>query len=519
MATATAVMGVLHRDGGAAVRAKTWRMAAVLAPMLAVLLSLFAVPTARAGDDHDRWYVLDLMGSRSGYMRSVRNTAEGKVTTRSDTVMRVKRGNLNMVISMSSEFIETEAGEPVSMKSVQEMAGGKVVQEFVFKEDGVEQTVTQSGTVTTKTLPRPEGQWLPPAAAERYFDQRRKSEAKEIAVRSMDPTTGLAILTTTHALNGKETRKVRGEELELTSWTVNVSHMPGMASKEFIDAEGTTVLTETNVGGMPIVMMLSTKEEALKDAEAPEIMVATFVKPEGKKIENPRETTSAVYLLSIPDGEMPALPVTGSQSVAAQGPLEVRVTIDTSFPNAAPAADKDNAAFLAATVSADAKDERIVELTTRALQHAPEGKAERAEALRRYVFRYIRKKTLGVGFATATEVARTREGDCSEHAVLLAAMLRADGIPSRVASGLLFADAFAGQQEIFGYHMWAQALLEVDGRLVWVDLDGTLPPAHKTDATHITLAVSDMADNEIGGGMITMVSLLGRLRITVESVK
>ncbi len=95
-------------------------------------------------------------------MRSVRNTAEGKVTTRSDTVMRVKRGNLNMVISMSSEFIETEAGEPVSMKSVQEMAGGKVVQEFVFKEDGVEQTVTQSGTVTTKTLPRPEGQWLPP---------------------------------------------------------------------------------------------------------------------------------------------------------------------------------------------------------------------------------------------------------------------------------------------------------------------------------------------------------------------
>ncbi len=116
-------------------------------------------------------------------------------------------------------------------------------------------------------------------------------------------------------------------------------------------------------------------------------------------------------------------------------------------------------------------------------------------------------------------MARTREGDCSEHAVLLAAMLRADGIPSRVASGLLFADAFAGQQEIFGYHMWAQALLEVDGRLVWVDLDGTLPPAHKTDATHITLAVSDMADNEVGGGMITMVSLLGRLRITVESVK
>ena len=40
--------------------------------------------------------------------------------------------------------------------------------------------------------------------------------------------------------------------------------------------------------------------------------------------------------------------------------------------------------------------------------------------------------------ATAAEVARSREGDCTEHAVLLAALARARGIPARVAMGLVY---------------------------------------------------------------------------------
>ena len=34
--------------------------------------------------------------------------------------------------------------------------------------------------------------------------------------------------------------------------------------------------------------------------------------------------------------------------------------------------------------------------------------------------------------------ARTRSGDCSEHAVLLTALLRARGIPARVSHGLVY---------------------------------------------------------------------------------
>src|SRR5690606_5201760 len=95
-----------------------------------------------------------------------------------------------------------------------------------------------------------------------------------------------------------------------------------------------------------------------------------------------------------------------------------------------------------------------------------------AEKLRRFVHSYISNKSLDVGLASASEVCRTREGDCTEHATLLAAALRFAGIPSRVVSGLIYAEEFAGRSRIFGYHMWTQALLPDDaGAMRWVDLD------------------------------------------------
>ena len=144
----------------------------------------------------------------------------------------------------------------------------------------------------------------------------------------------------------------------------------------------------------------------------------------------------------------------------------------------------------------------------------------RARALRAFVYDFIDAKNLGVGFATSGEVCRTAEGDCTEHAVLLAAMLRAAGYPARVASGLIYADEFVGRESIFGYHAWAQAIVTVDGVPVWLDFDATLPGnGPDTDATHILLGVSAMGEGEAINSMAVLVPLIGQLRITVERVE
>ena len=110
---------------------------------------------------------------------------------------------------------------------------------------------------------------------------------------------------------------------------------------------------------------------------------------------------------------------------------------------------------------------------------------EVAYALRDLVHNHISSKHLSTAYATASETARTGSGDCTEHAVLLAALLKARMIPARVCHGLVYVElggsAINGQATEggeggasgdgqFGWHMWSQAL--INGH--WHDLDATL---------------------------------------------
>jgi Transglutaminase-like superfamily len=54
-----------------------------------------------------------------------------------------------------------------------------------------------------------------------------------------------------------------------------------------------------------------------------------------------------------------------------------------------------------------------------------------------FVGKYIEKKTYARGFDVASRVANTRSGDCSEHAVLTAALLRHFGVASRLVFGIV----------------------------------------------------------------------------------
>ena len=52
-----------------------------------------------------------------------------------------------------------------------------------------------------------------------------------------------------------------------------------------------------------------------------------------------------------------------------------------------------------------------------------------------YVKRTLTNKNFSTALASAAEVAEKLAGDCTEHSVLCAAMLRARGVPARSAWG------------------------------------------------------------------------------------
>ena len=124
----------------------------------------------------------------------------------------------------------------------------------------------------------------------------------------------------------------------------------------------------------------------------------------------------------------------------------------------------------------------------------------------------MKKKNFSTALASAAEVAKSLEGDCTEHACLLAAMLRVQKIPSRVAVGLVYADRLAA----FGGHMWTEAWL--DGK--WVPLDATLGKGG-IGPGHIKLADSSLADD--GPAPVTsfvpLMNMLSNVTIDIVSAE
>jgi transglutaminase-like putative cysteine protease len=72
----------------------------------------------------------------------------------------------------------------------------------------------------------------------------------------------------------------------------------------------------------------------------------------------------------------------------------------------------------------------------------------------RFVDKYITNKNWGRGYDIASIVAKRREGDCTEHAVLLAALARAFRFPARVVGGIVLLEA-EGKILAFG-HAWVE---------------------------------------------------------------
>ena len=486
--------------------ARTGRLVAQLAAVCLVL----SLATAARAFDLDRWFVVELEGSRAGWMHERVHESGGQIHSTITFHLGMRRGETRIEITLSGGFIETPEGKPIRMWSRQEMGTDPVETVVQWLDDGsVEIETTQNGRTTSTTRPGPEGQWLAPEAARRFVAQRLASRAERIVVRTIDPLGGLTPVTITRDRFRPASVDVVGRRVPAQECVAVSSAAPGIESVEFLDRDGHVVRTEMQLGSMTLVVLAADEALARAKLDPPELMRSTFVTP-SKRIDRPRMARSASYLLRVPDGEMPLPPSTGSQRTQRVDAQTVRVVVETGSSSAGDRRPE----YTKGSSMVSIDDPEIVALAARG---AGDGK-QLALALRDLVHRHVRQKGLAVGFATASEVVRTREGDCSEHATLLAALLRARGIPARVASGLIYADSFAGSEDIFGYHMWAQALVEVDGEAVWIDLDPTLPREILFDATHIALATSALSDEEPSNALLTLVPLLGRLEIEVERV-
>ncbi len=480
------------------------------------------------GVTYDMTYTLALSGKPAGKMRAWQRVEGDKIISESEMSLGISRGQIDIKIGMKGRFVETLDHKPVSLRSEQTMGTIPMVTEATFKDGAIELVTEQGGQKGKSTQPFTDRDWLTPA----QVDARTAEEVKaflagkpvpeKLTIRMMDATNGPVVLETTRGKFEKTTIEIGGKKIPAVKCVSTTSLTPGIEQIEYLGEDGYPLRTEAQMGGIPMTMTLvdpAAKDEPVKNAElGPELMVSTFVTPD-RPIPSPRKTKKGTYLLSVPDGAMPEIPSIGAQSAKRVDERTVRVSVDNMTPGVVGEAEARNPEWTASSAMLAWKDPAIAELTAKALRDVGEDREAKCEALRRFVHSYINAKGLSVGFASASETAKTRQGDCTEHGVLLAAMMRAAGIPARVVSGVIYADQFAGAEHIFGYHMWAQALIEGEGGPRWVDFDATLPDQTRFDATHIALGASGLKDGETYNSMVQLTPLLGRLQIKVESVQ
>lgn len=127
-----------------------------------------------------------------------------------------------------------------------------------------------------------------------------------------------------------------------------------------------------------------------------------------------------------------------------------------------------------------------------------------AEAIVESVFEGITKEAGVRGSATAMEVLKSRAGDCTEHAVLVVALMRAAGIPARVVDGIVIASEDGGKG-VAGYHAWAEIWLGE-----WIGVDATVGETG-TSARYLQFSIDEPGSLGSGGKMMRSIG-----RTTIE---
>ncbi|MGE0199333.1 MAG: transglutaminase domain-containing protein [Candidatus Melainabacteria bacterium] len=138
--------------------------------------------------------------------------------------------------------------------------------------------------------------------------------------------------------------------------------------------------------------------------------------------------------------------------------------------------------------------------------------------LQQWVLTHVEEKNLSQNFTSALDTFNNREGDCTEHAVLLAAMARSLGIPARVAVGLVYVPVSRNALAVgkFQYHMWTEAWIGRDERGQWVGFDAT-QSGSPMDATHLKMDDSALATlNDVERLSTRVAGGMGNIRIQVE---
>lgn len=438
----------------------------------------------------ESWDALYLEGVKSGYVHhrfqevSIRGRAF--IWATSSLELTVKRFGQLLTMSLSVANYETPTGQVASIT--------------IAMQVGRDQRIVRRGTVLGQELvmqvqfgqqPPREVRipWTPEALGlyteERFFTAQDWSPGQERSYIKFVPELDRFVRSYVKAEEyevGPHTRG--GKWLRLRQRFDKVANLEVPDVVLWLDEQKQLARQETVWPGLgKMTLVRTTKEHALAPAGAPSVDIGfQHIVRLPERIPNAVHCQKIVYRLQMRSGEFPEglFPQDERQRLLRREAklIELEVLGSVVPPVKGTGTYEPPAEYLRSNQVVNSEDKLVQELARRAVgaETDPWQKALRIE---RWVHANMKRGTFTEAFASADEVARTRVGDCTEHAVLAAAMCRAVGVPSRLVMGL----AYVEQLQALVPHMWLEAWIA--GR--WYGLDPTLGRG-SLPATHIKIS-------------------------------
>jgi hypothetical protein len=481
-----------------------------------------AQPTPPAHEE--TWYILQMQDQKCGYLHSTTKTVGDQVHTRSYMQIEIAREGTTLKVSSDDNFRETTAGRPLAFRRSVSMGSAPMSYSGTIDNGRLTLITEQFGVQREATYdfdPEIRFSWG------QLLEQRKHGlkPGTTYTLKTYEPSAKVnGPIAVEFKVFGTEEVDVLGEKRKLTRLSATLLMPSPIKMMSWVDDDFNPIIATLNMGIFQLKMLAATKELALGGAEPPELFISTFVHVKRKVNRDARRVKLRLKLPPGGDDRLPRLPQTSMQTVNRLGDHEAVVTISrldwkairAAGPTTTRPSDDAAGEYLRSSTVCDIEDVRVKRLATKAVKGC-KTPAEKADALRKFVTDYVSDKSLDVGFATASEVARNRQGDCTEHGVLLAALARAVGLPARGVSGIVQIPGSSSPSAgpgAFGYHMWTQVY--INGQ--WVDIDAALRQTD-CDPTHIALAIMPLQDEGMLDSVMSILPLLGRLQIEVIEVE
>lgn len=454
--------------------------------------------TASAEDVSDVWYQATLAGSPMGYMHEITVSGEGgQVTTTLDSDFTMRRGEDLVAVKGLDEWIESADGSPVSYRQSRKMAVATIELEVTVGEDRLRIRKSDGTDAVFSTLTH-DGDLLFPRAIRDLHVSRGFVPGDRYSFRTFDPDFE-EITTYEVRVVGPEKLDVLGGSRDVTRLVLTSDLYDGMESIEWRSGDGD--LWREEMPGIGTARERATSDVALREREAADVLAVSTVQT-NVAIRAPQDVDGALYEIWV-DGEDISEFLVEDLRQRVEGSTErgvlLRVSREVPSPGTTirfPVRSTPMKDYLDGNPLMQTWYPRLLGTAAKSVWGSEQDSWKGATQIESWVYDSIEDKGMGVAFASAREVLERMSGDCSEHAILMAAMTRAVAIPTKVVSGVVHS------QGEFAYHMW----VEVWTGEGWYALDPTIGSG-SVDATHIKLA-----ESAIPGGRVAELSL-GILRV------